>query len=56
MKGLSEILKNTESAKVISNNIDYADYVSLDLSVTNKELAKEKLETVQDYELYIQNI
>ena len=54
MKGLSEILKNTESAKVISNNIDYADYVSLDLSVTNNDLAKEKLETAKDYEQYIQ--
>jgi murein DD-endopeptidase MepM/ murein hydrolase activator NlpD len=54
MKGLSEILKNTESAKVISNNIDYADYVPLDLSVTNNDLAKEKLETAKDYEQYIQ--
>ena len=54
MKDLLEILISTESAKVISNEIDYAAYVPLDLSVTNKELAKEKLETVQDYELYIQ--
>ena len=54
MKDLSEILKNTESAKVISNHIDYAAYVSLDLSVTNKDLAKEKLETTKDYEHYIQ--
>ena len=54
MKDLSEILKNTESAKVISNDIDYADYVPLNLSVTNEDLAKQELETAKDYENYIQ--
>ena len=54
MKGLSEILKNTESAKVISNDIDYADYVPLSLSVNNEEITKQKIETAKDYEHYIQ--
>jgi len=39
---------------VISNHIDFADYVPLDLSVNNNDLAKEKLETAKDYEQYIQ--
>lgn len=54
MKDLLEILKSTESAKVISNAIDYADYVSLDLSVANANLANQKLNTAKDYECYIQ--
>lgn len=54
MKGLSEILKNTESAKVISNDIDYADYVPLNLSVNNEDVTMQKIETAKDYEQYIQ--
>ncbi len=54
MKNLLEILRSTESSKVISNDIDYADYVALDLSVTNEDLANLKLETAKDYEHYIQ--
>lgn len=54
MKDLLEILKSTKSSKVISNDIDYVDYIPLDLSVTNEDLAKQKLETAQDYENYIQ--
>ncbi|MFN3968042.1 peptidoglycan DD-metalloendopeptidase family protein [Flavobacterium sp.] len=55
MKNLIEILSKTESAKVISNDIDYADYVALDLSVTNENLVTQKLATAKDYEEYIQN-
>lgn len=54
MKNLLEILSETESAKVISKDIDYADYVALDLSVTNENLAAEKLATAKDYEAYLQ--
>lgn len=54
MKNLLEILCETESAKVISNDIDYADYVALDLSVTNENLVTQKLATAKDYEEYIQ--
>ncbi|QBZ96771.1 peptidoglycan DD-metalloendopeptidase family protein [Flavobacterium sangjuense] len=54
MKKFLELLSNTESAKVISKKIDYADYVALDLSVTNVNLSKQKLETSKDYEHYIQ--
>jgi murein DD-endopeptidase MepM/ murein hydrolase activator NlpD len=55
MKDLLEILRQTESAKVISNDIVYADYVALDLSVTNENLATQKLATAKDYENYIQH-
>jgi murein DD-endopeptidase MepM/ murein hydrolase activator NlpD len=55
MKDLLEILRQTESAKVISNDIAYADYVALDLSVTNENLATQKLATAKDYENYIQH-
>lgn len=55
MKDLLEILKSTESAKVISNDIDYAYYVPLDLSVANANLASQKLDTAKDYEHYIQD-
>ncbi|NNT71852.1 peptidoglycan DD-metalloendopeptidase family protein [Flavobacterium sp. IMCC34852] len=55
MKNLLEILSKTESSKVISNDIDYADYVALDLSVTNEKLAAQHLTTAKDYEEYIQD-
>jgi murein DD-endopeptidase MepM/ murein hydrolase activator NlpD len=55
MKSLLEILTQTQSAKVISKDIPYADYVDLDLSVTNANLATQKLATAKDYEHYIQN-
>ena len=53
MKNFLEILSNTESAKVISAAIDFADYVDLDLSVTNVNLSNQKPETAKDYEHYI---
>nr|WP_294777869.1 peptidoglycan DD-metalloendopeptidase family protein [uncultured Flavobacterium sp.] len=55
MKSLLDILRQTESAKVIANDIDYADYVALDLSVTNDNLATQKLAIAKDYEKYIQD-
>ena len=54
MKNFLEILSYTESAKVISKDIDFADYVGLDLSVTNVKLSNQKPETAEDYEHYIQ--
>lgn len=55
MKTLLEILSQTESAKVMSNDIAYADYVALDLSVTHEKLTTQKLTTAKDYEEYIQD-
>lgn len=55
MKNIKTFLNQLICAKVISNEIDYSKYVSLDLSSNNSELGKHKLETAQDYEKFIQN-
>jgi murein DD-endopeptidase MepM/ murein hydrolase activator NlpD len=52
---MEHFFKNIEAAKVISPEIDYSEYVALDLSVTNTDLQNHKLETAQDYEVFIQN-
>ena len=55
MENLITLFKSIEAAKVILPGIDYSDYVPLNLSVTNPELNQHKLETAQDYEIFIQN-
>ena len=55
MENLIALFKSIEAAKVISPEIDYSEYVPLNLSITNSELQKYKLETAQDYEIFIQN-
>ena len=55
MKNLITLFKSIEAAKVIAPEIDYSKYVPLNLSVTNPELSQHKLETAQDYEIFIQN-
>jgi murein DD-endopeptidase MepM/ murein hydrolase activator NlpD len=54
MNPIHDILQQTEAAKVIANHIGYNRYVTLDLSVTNDDLAKHKPTTAGDYEHYIQ--
>lgn len=53
MKNSIEILSDADPAKVISNDIDYSNYVHLDLSVSNADLKNRKLDTASDYENYI---
>ncbi len=55
MLKMEDFFKNIEAAKVISPEIAYSEYVALDLSVTNSDLQNHKLETAQDYEVFIQN-
>lgn len=55
MKNITDIFKNIQAVKVISRDIDYTDYIALDLSVTNENLANQKLTTAVAYEEYIQN-
>lgn len=55
MTTFEKLIATFEPIKVISKEIDYSDYVALDLSENNKELLNHKLETAQDYEKYIQN-
>ena len=55
MEKIIALFQNLQDIKVISKEIDYADYVPLDLSVTNKTLTSKKLTTTKDYELFIKN-
>ena len=52
---MEQFFKNIQAAKVISPEIDYSEYIALDLSVTNSDLQNHTLETAQDYEVFIQN-
>jgi murein DD-endopeptidase MepM/ murein hydrolase activator NlpD len=54
MEKFSDLFKNFKNIKVISKEIDYADYVALDLSVDNENLIGQKLASAKDYEKYIQ--
>ena len=54
MEKIVALFQNIQDVKVISKEIEYADYVALDLSVTNEKLAHQKLATAEDYEKYIQ--
>lgn len=51
---MEDFFKKIQAAKVISSEIDYSDYIPLDLSVTNSDLQNHTLETAQDYEVFIQ--
>lgn len=55
MEKIIALFQNLQDIKVISKEVDYTDYVPLDLSVTNEILASKKLTTAKDYELFIQN-
>lgn len=52
---MEQLFKKIQAAKVISSEIEYSEYVPLNLSVTNTDLQNHKLETAQDYEIFIQN-
>jgi len=55
MTDVKTLLLHINAAKVISNEIDYSEYIALDLSSNNTELSNHNLETAQDYEKFIQN-
>jgi murein DD-endopeptidase MepM/ murein hydrolase activator NlpD len=55
MKNFLAFLQSIQDVKVISADVDYSEYVALDLSVTNKDLTNLNLTTAKDYEKYIQN-
>ncbi|BCY27439.1 peptidoglycan DD-metalloendopeptidase family protein [Flavobacterium okayamense] len=50
------VFEKLEVSKVIKPEIGYNLYTPLDLSATNTHLKKEKLDTAQDYEKYIQKV
>lgn len=55
MEKIVELFSQINASKVISKEINYSDYVALDLSIHNSELKNHKLETASDYEIFIQN-
>lgn len=55
MKNFIELFRSCEASKVIAPEVDYSEYIALDLSVTNKELHHLKVNTAHDYEVFIQN-
>lgn len=52
---IEKLLQAQKDIKVISTEIDYSDYIALNLSVANVELSNHNHETAQDYEKFIQN-
>ena len=55
MKTLSSILKSLPSTKVINSDIDYSNYIPLDLSVNNQTLFESNFENVKNFEAFITN-
>lgn len=55
MSKILELFNKIEVSKVIALDIDYSEYIALDLSTTNAELERYSLETAADYEVFIQN-
>jgi murein DD-endopeptidase MepM/ murein hydrolase activator NlpD len=54
MTTFQKLVSSVAASKVIAPEIDYLDYVSLDLSISNQELQHHPLETALDYQLFIQ--
>lgn len=55
MKTLVSILKAIPPTKIIDSNIDFSNYIPLDLSITNKELMESKPENATEFEIFIFN-
>ena len=55
MKSLVTVLQEIENVRVIDAEIKYDAYIPIDLSVTNEELSKFKIEKSSDFEVYIEN-
>ncbi|MCD0474134.1 peptidoglycan DD-metalloendopeptidase family protein [Flavobacterium sp. EDS] len=56
MPALETVLKSLPPTKVIDATIEYSQYMLLDLSISNQELAKNKPQTSVDFEIYIDNL
>ena len=55
MQNILKLFSQINASKVISKEVDYCDYVALDMSIHNADLKNHNLETAKDYEVYIQN-
>lgn len=56
MATLETVLKSLPPTKVIDETIEYSQYMPLDLSISNQELANNKPQTAVDFEIYIDNL
>ena len=54
MKSLTALLQEIENVRVIDDQIHYNQYVPIDLSSTNEDFIKLKIETSSDFEFYIE--
>ena len=50
-----QLLQNIKDVKVIDSDIDYSDYVAIDLSINNPELEKIDLTNAATFELYVED-
>lgn len=55
MSTIIQLLQNIKDVKVIDSDIDYSDYVAIDLSVDNPELGKIDLTNAAAFEVYIED-
>lgn len=55
MTSLETVLRNIQNVKVIADSISLNQYIALDLSVLNHNLAKESLVDSYDFEKYIES-
>ncbi|AYN03671.1 peptidoglycan DD-metalloendopeptidase family protein [Flavobacterium sp. 140616W15] len=56
MPALETVLKSLPPTKVIDATIEYSQYMLLDLSISNQELAKNKTKTAHEFEFYIEHL
>jgi murein DD-endopeptidase MepM/ murein hydrolase activator NlpD len=56
MTTLENLFSQLKNIKVIEDSIPYAQYVPIDLSISNLDLSKMDLENAVDFEAYIENI
>jgi len=54
MSDIHYLLQKIKDVKVIDSNIDYSDYVAIDLSANNPELAKIDFTNASDFEEFIE--
>ena len=55
MTSLETVIRNIQNVKVIADSISLNQYIALDLSVLNHNLAKESLADSADFEKYIES-
>jgi murein DD-endopeptidase MepM/ murein hydrolase activator NlpD len=56
MATLENLFSQLKNIKVIEDSIPYAQYVPIELSISNLDLSKMDLENAVDFETYIENI